>query len=72
MKIMKKELTNSHFELGNDQANKYTEAGTQFILKSNPNRILSVDETNKMRYGSFPLSDDSNRYLTTTNKDQHK
>jgi hypothetical protein len=31
MKIMKKELTNSHFELGNDQANKHTEAGTQFI-----------------------------------------
>lgn len=69
---MKKDLTNSHFELGQDKLNLNTEAKSQFILYNNPNRILSVDETNKMRYGSFPLSEDKTRHLITTNNEKHQ
>lgn len=46
---MKQDLTKNHFELGQDKPKLNTEANTQFILYNNPNRILSVDETNKMR-----------------------
>lgn len=70
LKDLKDDLTKNHFKFStqNYKAPQFpTETQYQFQNRGNPNRIVSLKETNRMKYSSFKLSEDQTQNLHTSN-----